>query len=132
MRCLNSTPSPLAAPLFFIAAIISIFILGVGIKKGIGVFAETLISLKWPILSIGMVLAFAFVTNYSGMSTTLALVLAGTGVMFPFFSPFLGGWEYSLPARTPPLTPCLVHCNQHGAAINVSDTLWWQQTPAAA
>ncbi|QED78705.1 hypothetical protein FTV91_22910 [Escherichia coli] len=30
----------------FIAAIISIFILGVGIKKGIGVFAETLISLK--------------------------------------------------------------------------------------
>lgn len=50
-----------------------------GIKKGIGVFAETLISLKWPILSIGMVLAFAFVTNYSGMSTTLALVLAGTG-----------------------------------------------------
>ncbi|HBA3578263.1 TPA: type II secretion system minor pseudopilin GspH [Escherichia coli] len=34
----------------FIAAIISIFILGVGIKKGIGVFAETLISLKWPII----------------------------------------------------------------------------------
>lgn len=31
----------------FIAAIISIFILGVGIKKGIGVFAETLISLKY-------------------------------------------------------------------------------------
>ncbi len=44
----------------FIAAIISIFILGVGIKKGIGVFAETLISLKWPILSIGMVLAVRF------------------------------------------------------------------------
>lgn len=71
----------------FIAAIISIFILGVGIKKGIGVFAETLISLKWPILSIGMVLAFAFVTNYSGMSTTLALVLAGNhgGVMALFY-----------------------------------------------
>ena len=69
-----------------------------GIKKGIGVFAETLISLKWPILSIGMVLAFAFVTNYSGMSTTLALVLAGTGVMFPFFTvPRLaGGIPYRL------------------------------------
>ena len=45
----------------FIAAIISIFILGVGIKKGIGVFAETLISLKWPILSIGMVLALSLI-----------------------------------------------------------------------
>ena len=51
--------------------------------------------LKWPILSIGMVLAFAFVTNYSGMSTTLALVLAGTGAAFPFFSPFLGWLGYS-------------------------------------
>jgi lactate permease len=37
-----------------------------------------------------MVLAFAFVTNYSGMSSTMALVLAGTGAAFPFFSPFLG------------------------------------------
>lgn len=74
----------------FIAAIIFIFIFGVGIKKGIGVFAETLISLKWLILLIGMVLAFAFVTNYFGMFTTLALVLAGTGVMFLFFLLFFG------------------------------------------
>lgn len=117
----------------FIAAIISIFILGVGIKKGIGVFAETLISLKWPILSIGMVLAFAFVTNYSGMSTTLALVLAGTGVMFPFFSPFLGWLGYFLPALTHPRTPCLVHCNQPPRSKSTSRTLcWWQQIPAAA
>jgi len=36
------------------------------------------------------VLAFAFVANYSGLSSTLALVLAGTGAAFPFFSPFLG------------------------------------------
>lgn len=117
----------------FIAAIISIFILGMGIKKGIGVFAETLISLKWPILSIGMVLAFAFVTNYSGMSTTLALVLAGTGVMFPFSHRFSAGWAYSLPARTPPLTLCLVHCNRPRRSKSTSLTLcWWQQIPAAA
>jgi L-lactate permease len=36
------------------------------------------------------VLAFAFIANYSGLSATLALLLAGTGVAFPFFSPFLG------------------------------------------
>jgi lactate permease len=28
--------------------------------------------------------------NYSGMSSTLGLFLAGTGRFFPFFSPFLG------------------------------------------
>ncbi|XPE48491.1 L-lactate permease [Shigella flexneri] len=45
-----------------------------------------------------MVPAFAFVTMYSGMSTTLALVLAGTGVTFPFSHPLLGrpGYPYRL------------------------------------
>jgi len=46
--------------------------------------------LRLPIYSIGMVLAFAFVANYSGLSATLALALAHTGKAFSFFSPFLG------------------------------------------
>jgi L-lactate permease len=37
-----------------------------------------------------MVLAFAFISNYSGLSSTLALALSHTGSAFPFFSPFLG------------------------------------------
>ncbi|MBD9512533.1 lactate permease LctP family transporter [Pseudomonas sp. PDM22] len=74
----------------FLAALISMAILRIGVKSGAATFGETLKELKWPVLTIGMVLAFAFVTNYSGMSTTLALVLAGTGAAFPFFSPFLG------------------------------------------
>ncbi len=74
----------------FFSALISMLVLKIGAKTGLSTFKETLIELKWPILSIGMVLAFAFVTNFSGMSSTLALVLAGTGVLFPFFSPFLG------------------------------------------
>ncbi|MFD2838275.1 L-lactate permease [Azotobacter vinelandii] len=72
------------------SALLSMFILGVGPKVGLRTFGETLVELKWPILSIGMVLAFAFVTNYSGMSNTLALILAGSGAAFPFLSPFLG------------------------------------------
>jgi glycolate permease len=74
----------------FFSALLSMLILKINLKNGLTIFTETLYELRWPILSIGMVLAFAFVTNYSGMSTTLALVLAGTGVAFPFFSPFLG------------------------------------------
>ncbi|MFB2754772.1 lactate permease LctP family transporter [Shewanella xiamenensis] len=73
-----------------LAAIISIFILKMSVSNALKSFKETLIELKFPILSIGLVLAFAFVANYSGLSSTLALVLAGTGVAFPFFSPFLG------------------------------------------
>ncbi|MCY1513708.1 Glycolate permease GlcA [compost metagenome] len=74
----------------FFSALISMAILGIRVKTGLTTLKETFVELKWPILSIGMVLAFAFVTNFSGMSTTLALVLAGTGAAFPFFSPFLG------------------------------------------
>jgi L-lactate permease len=73
-----------------LSALVSMFVLRINWKTGLVSFKETLVELKLPILSIGMVLAFAFVTNYSGMSTTLALVLAGTGAAFPFFSPFLG------------------------------------------
>ncbi|ANY90087.1 MULTISPECIES: lactate permease LctP family transporter [Pseudomonas] len=74
----------------FLSALISMWVLKINLKTGLTTFKETFWELRWPILSIGMVLAFAFVTNYSGMSSTMALVLAGTGAAFPFFSPFLG------------------------------------------
>ncbi|MDM1246338.1 L-lactate permease [Acinetobacter sp. R933-2] len=74
----------------FIAAIITIIYLKMKPKDAVVTFAETVNELKIPIYSIGMVLAFAFIANYSGMSATLALALAHTGQAFTFFSPFLG------------------------------------------
>lgn len=73
-----------------IACIISIFVLKMSAKQAVETFKETLQELKMPILSIGLVLGFAFIANYSGLSSTLALALAATGGLFPFFSPFLG------------------------------------------
>ncbi len=72
-----------------LAAIVTV-VLRMKPVEAIKTFGETFIHLLWPIYSIGMVLAFAFVANYSGLSATLALLLAGTGAAFPFFSPFLG------------------------------------------
>ncbi|WP_026802861.1 lactate permease LctP family transporter [Aliarcobacter lanthieri] len=74
----------------FLTAVITLFIFRLNISIAIKTMIETLFELKWAIVSIGMVLAFAFVMNYSGMSSTMALVLANTGFLFPFFSPFLG------------------------------------------
>ena len=73
-----------------LSAIISMFVLKMTPAQGFKTFVETLSELKRPIYTIGTVLAFAFVANYSGLSSTLALLLAGTGVLFPFFSPILG------------------------------------------
>ena len=73
-----------------IGAIISIAFLRLRAMEGLGVFGETLNELKRPVYTIGTVLAFAFVANASGLSTTLALLLAGAGGTFSFFSPVLG------------------------------------------
>ncbi|ELV09127.1 lactate permease LctP family transporter [Wohlfahrtiimonas chitiniclastica] len=73
-----------------IACVISMVILRMKVTDGIKTFTETLYELRMPILSIGLVLGFAFIANYSGLSSTLALLLAQTGVLFPFFAPFLG------------------------------------------
>lgn len=73
-----------------LGAVIAIVLLKMRPAAALRTFAETANELKVPIYSIGMVLAFAFIANYSGLSATLALALAHTGKAFTFFSPFLG------------------------------------------
>lgn len=73
-----------------IACIITKFITGLSWKEWLETALKTLNELKLPILTICSVVAFAYVTNASGMITTLGLVLAKTGFLFPFFSPVLG------------------------------------------
>ncbi|AUH01665.1 L-lactate permease [Pectobacteriaceae bacterium C52] len=73
-----------------VAALMSIVYLRMKPAAAVATFTETLKELALPIYSIGMVLAFAFISNYSGLSATLALALAHTGHAFTFFSPFLG------------------------------------------
>jgi L-lactate transport len=73
-----------------LAAIVTVVMLRMKPGEALQTFGSTVIELKRPIYSIGMVLAFAFIANYSGLSATLALLLAGTGAAFPFFSPLLG------------------------------------------
>jgi lactate permease len=73
-----------------IAAIISKFIVKISWKNWIATFGETLNELKFPIITIASVVAYAYVTNSSGMSTSMGMTLAKTGFLFPFFSPILG------------------------------------------
>lgn len=73
-----------------LAAVVSAFILGVNVKTFFVTLWETLVELARPIFTIGLVLGFAFIANYSGASSTLGTAFAATGVLFPFFSPFLG------------------------------------------
>jgi len=73
-----------------LSAILSMVVLGISVRDGLGVFKDTLIDLIKPMFTIACVLGFAFIANYSGISSTLALALASTGQLFPFFAPVLG------------------------------------------
>ena len=73
-----------------LAGLISLPLIGLSFKGAIKAYLLTLDKLKFPIVTIGSVVGFAFIVNNSGMSTTMAMALAGTGALFPFFSPILG------------------------------------------
>ncbi len=72
------------------AGLFSVPVMGASVGTALGVAGDTLNKLKWPILTIALILGFAFIFNYSGMVVTLGNAFAATGVFFPFFAPFLG------------------------------------------
>src|SRR5918997_1617195 len=79
-----------AGTLILIADIISLFILRVGLGRALRIYGQTLNQLKWAILTIAAILGLAFLFNYSGMTYTLGLAFAATGILFSFFASFIG------------------------------------------
>lgn len=84
----NYLSAPGTAMLF--ATIITIPLVGMAYSEGARIYWSTLKQLKFSIITIAAVVGFAFIANNSGMSITMAIALASTGVLFPFFSPILG------------------------------------------
>jgi lactate permease len=74
----------------FLACIAAALALGVGPRRFGAIYMATLLQLALPIVTIASVLALAYVMNYSGMTSTLGLAFAATGVAFPFFGALLG------------------------------------------
>jgi lactate permease len=79
-----------AGTAILLSALVAIPLVGLTYREGAKVFGATLNQLKFPILTIASVLGFAYIVNDSGITLTLAAVLASTGFLFPFFAPILG------------------------------------------
>jgi lactate permease len=79
-----------AGTIILIGDIIALAVLRVGPGRALRVYGESLNQLKWAILTIVSVLGLGFLLNYSGMTFTLGLAAAATGVLFPFFAPIIG------------------------------------------
>ncbi|MDR1085091.1 MAG: lactate permease LctP family transporter [Deltaproteobacteria bacterium] len=80
-----------AGTAIFIAGLISCFIMpNYGLGKALPCFLRTVKQLKFPILTIVLILGLSNIMNYSGMSSTLALAFTNAGFLFPFFAPIIG------------------------------------------
>lgn len=62
----------------------------VGAGRLLRALPETIYNLRMSILTIAMVMALAYVMNFSGQTTAVGAALATTGAAFAFLSPMLG------------------------------------------
>jgi lactate permease len=74
----------------FLAILATALFLRVSPAKLAGIYVATFKQMSLAILTIASMLALAYLMNYSGMTSTLGLALAATGVAFPFFSAMVG------------------------------------------
>jgi lactate permease len=72
------------------AIIATAIVLRVRPRRVVSVYIDTFKQLKLALVTIACMLGLAYVMNYSGMTSTLGLELAATGVAFPFFSAVVG------------------------------------------
>jgi lactate permease len=74
----------------FLATLAAALLLRVPPKQVASIYVATFNQLKYAMLTIASMLGLAYLMNYSGMTSTLGLALAGTGGAFPFFSAVVG------------------------------------------
>jgi lactate permease len=79
-----------AGTIILIADLIALAVLRVGPGRALRIYGQTLKQLWSAILTIAAILGLAYLLNYSGVTYTLGLAFAATGVLFPFFASFIG------------------------------------------
>lgn len=74
----------------FFSALYTVIAFKVSVERTVKLVVSTVKQLIFPILTICFVLGFARVSDYSGQTASIALLLSETGNAFPAFSPLLG------------------------------------------
>ena len=85
LNLLSATGTPL-----LLAGIASALSLGVGVRRALRIYGQTWLRVRVSLLTISAMMALGFMTRYGGTDTTMGLAMAGTGSLFPFFSPIIG------------------------------------------
>ncbi len=73
-----------------LAAIVTALLVRLGTARFFQAVATTWVQSRIAILTVALIVALAFLMNYSGLTYTLGLGVASVGVFFPLLSAFLG------------------------------------------
>ncbi|WP_152346986.1 L-lactate permease [Brevibacterium sp. CFH 10365] len=76
--------------LLLISGIIVAIVYKMTAKDALDVLVVNVVKMRFSILTVGSVLALAYVMNLSGQTITIGTWIAGTGAFFAFLSPILG------------------------------------------
>ncbi len=74
----------------FVSGVITALVLRVRPALAVRIYGQTLVQLKWAIVTVMAVLGIAYVMNLSGQTITLGTWAAGAGGFFAFLSPMIG------------------------------------------
>ncbi len=73
-----------------IAALIAGLYMRYSLREMLRKYWETIVLVRYSLLTIAAMLALGFTTRYSGTDATMGLAFAHTGVLYPFFGAMLG------------------------------------------
>jgi lactate permease len=73
-----------------VAAILASLMMRLPPRRTLAIYWTTILSLRVPLLTIVLILAFGTLTRYSGIDGTLGLAFAKSGILYPFFGTLLG------------------------------------------
>lgn len=76
--------------LLMLSGLVTMVLYKIPFRQGARIYGETLVQLRWTILTVSSVLALSFVMNLSGQTTSLGLALASAGGFFAILSPVIG------------------------------------------
>jgi len=76
--------------LLLLSGLITMGVYKISFRQGVRIYQETLMQLRWTIVTVTAVLALSFVMNLSGQASTLGVALASAGGFFALLSPLIG------------------------------------------
>jgi lactate permease len=76
--------------LLLFSGLLTMALYKISASQGLRIYRDTLVQLRWTIVTVTAVLGLSFVMNLSGQTTTLGFALASAGGFFAILSPLIG------------------------------------------